>query len=450
METEPTAANIWDSVKEGSTTGKEMTLADWGITPGNFPLQAPPISTPQATSYDSAYGSATYNSADPAAGFNGNAFAQPNGMMQNGYAADPNAYYANSYAMGNNVYNMYNGGLYNSSPYNGLYEGMAAGHYDPYYQTQPAPGQQQLALYQAMLQQEAIRREVEAEAEQEKADEELRKKAEDEAKSPLKNDAKWSMNQLMPVHVSSPLGKTLFSCAKTLSPFCTPKGPHRGVGQPLEVRSWLDHPFYFGGFTGWISGSELVGGLIDQKSGAMGGLILGYNISEYWGLESRVHFASIDIQETEKGRQEYENSYMEAFPEATFVPSLPTRSNRLSVFDVSVHYYPLGNAKWRPFFKYGLGLARESFTTPNGQKYREDTMTMPLGIGLRYWWNEHLAIQGDLIDNVVFSSGMTKTQNNWAFCVGLTYSFGTSKKKRPTAYWPYTPSHGSRYGGSKW
>ncbi len=184
--------------------------------------------------------------------------------------------------------------------------------------------------------------------------------------------------------------------------------------------------------------------LIDQKSGAMGGLILGYNISEYWGIESRLHFASIDIRETARGRQEFNDWYAAMFPDDNFVPALTTRTNRLSVFDVSVHYYPLGNAKWRPFFKYGLGLARESFIDTYGRKYREDTMTMPFGVGLRYWWNEHLAIQADVVDNVVFSSGMAKTQNNVAFCIGLTYSFGTSKRKRPTAYWPYTPSHGSK------
>ncbi len=447
-EIEAKKTSVWDSLANDTETDntKEMTLADWGVPPGVFPpsAQTQPAMTNGYTPQQNSFFTQENTAFTPAVGFSAgldpnNAFAFQNGMFQQGmmqhgmtqggYAADPYAYYAQ------------NGGLYTAGPYDG------ASMYDSYgmMEAYQSPARQQLALYQAMLQQEAIRREVEAEIEQEEAEEKLRKKAEDEGKSPLKNDAKWNMNQLMPVHVSSPLGKSLLSCAKTLSPFNSPKGPHRGVGQPLEVRSWLDRPWYFGGFTGWISGSELVDGLIDQKSGAMGGLILGYNLSEYWGLESRVHFTSIDIRETARGRLEYEASFMAAYPDVTFVPLLTTRTNRLSVFDVSVHYYPLGNAKWRPYFKYGLGLARESFVDTFGQKYREDTMTMPLGLGLRYWWTENLAIQADLVDNVVFSSGIAKTQNNWAFCVGLTYSFGSSKKNWPTTYWPFTPSQGSKW-----
>jgi len=68
-----------------------------------------------------------------------------------------------------------------------------------------------------------------------------------------------------------------------------------------------------------------------------------------------------------------------------------------------------------------------------------------LGVGVRYWWNERLALQADLIDNVVFSSGIAKTQNNFAFTIGLTYSFGSGKKKHPVHYWPATPSMGSKW-----
>jgi hypothetical protein len=303
-------------------------------------------------------------------------------------------------------------------------------------------GQQQSSLYQALLFQEMMLRQREQQQNQEtekKAEESNSKKSSDKETA----ESQWTMKQLMPIQVSSPLGHTLLSGAKTLSPFCTPTGPNRGVGQPLLNRSWLDHPYYFGGYCGWISGSQLVSGLIDQKSGGSGGLILGYNLNEYWGLESRINFASIDIRETAAGAEMFRTWYIAQFPN-TPIPALTTRTNQISAADIAVHYYPLGNAKWRPFFKYGLGLGRESFVDTFGQKRRADTVTMPLGAGLRYWWNENLAIQADLIDNVVFSSGITKTQSNFAFCVGLTYSFGTSKKKRPTEYWPYTPSLGSK------
>ncbi len=444
-ETSQTVQNdVWDSVRTGNGgVSKGMTLADWGVTPSELAHHSPPPTPPWNAEPSAPTG---WAASDLGQSYSAQQYLAQQYLSQQYGTQQPFVPQTIDPPFGQY------GGMYADSMYGGNMVdpyGMMASNPWSYQTPYQTPGQQQLALYQAMLQQEMIRREVAQEVAQEEADatqqEELRKKAEDEGLSPLKNSTQWNMRQLMPVHVSSPLGTTLLSCAKTLSPFSSPKGPHRGVGQPLEVRSWLDRPCYFGGFTGWVSGSELVSGLVDQKHGAMGGLILGYNLSEYWGVEGRVHFASIDIQETARGRQEFSNWYQAMFPDDPVVPSLTTRSNQLSVFDVSVHYYPLGNAKWRPFFKYGLGLARESFVDTYGQKRRSDTMTMPFGVGLRYWWDENLAIQLDLVDNVVFSSGITKTQNNIAFCVGLTYSFGSSKKKRPTAYWPYTPSHGSKY-----
>lgn len=443
--------SAWDAV--ATSVDKETTLADWGVKPSTAVTQSPPSPMVPGHSYahnptgtNEVGNAGQWQQANPY--FNtGPAYAtspgQPNPWMNPyGQAAAPNiapgmmgmtpnanGYYSPDFA---SPWSAYGSGAYGMTPSPYDPSGMA-GMYDP--------SQQRLALYQAMLQQEMIRREVEQEIEEE---ERATKEAEAEAKAKADADASWSVKQLMPVHVTSPLGSTLLACAKTITPFSTPTGPHRGVGQPLVGGSWLDRPWYFGGFCGWISGSELVKDMIDQKEGAMGGLILGYNISEYWGVESRLHFASIDIKETTNGRQAFVDRYTSLYPDSTYVPNLTTRTNQLSVFDVSVHYYPLGNAKWRPYFKYGLGVARESFVDTFGTKRREDTMTMPIGIGLRYWWNKNLAIQADLIDNVVFSSGIARTQNNVAFCVGLTYSYGSSKKTRPTTYWPYTPSHGSK------
>jgi hypothetical protein len=242
----------------------------------------------------------------------------------------------------------------------------------------------------------------------------------------------------MPVRVTSPLGDTLFACARTVSPFCTPAGPDKGVGMPLVGKSWLDHPWYVGGFIGSTSGSELVSKMIKQKNGGIGGLPCGYNFNDYWGLESRLHFSAIDIYDTDFARDIFNNFA----PEGTvLLPS--TRTNRLSILDASVHYYPLGNAKWRPYFKYGLGVGQQKFVNTFGNSLSSDVITMPLGMGVRYWWNERIAIQADLVDNMVFASKIAKTQNNVAFTLGLTYAFGSGKKAHPFHFWPATPSLGS-------
>jgi hypothetical protein len=92
-----------------------------------------------------------------------------------------------------------------------------------------------------------------------------------------------------------------------------------------------------------------------------------------------------------------------------------------------------------------LGVGRQRFVNTFGHENKADIVTMPLGVGVRYWWNERLAIQADLLNNVVFASGIAKTQHNVSFTVGLTYAFGSGRQRTPVHYWPATPSMGSRW-----
>ena len=295
------------------------------------------------------------------------------------------------------------------------------------------PAMQEQQLYQMLLQELARQQ---AEARGSEGDEE------DIDESRRQADANWTLNNLVPVRVSSPLGETLLVCAKTVSPFNTPSGPDKGVGMPLVGKSWLDHPYYFGGFVGCISGSELVSGMIDQKNGASGGFTFGYNFSDYWGLESRLHFAAIDIRDTAYAQQLFEEAWND---ELGVMPPFTTRTNELTILDAAIHYYPLGNAKWRPYFKYGLGVGRQNYVNTFGFENTSNIVTMPMGVGMRYWWNERIAIQMDLHNNIVFASGNTKTQHNIAFTMGLTYAFGNSRRTAPVHYWPATPSMGSKW-----
>ena len=298
------------------------------------------------------------------------------------------------------------------------------------------------AMYQAFLLQELARRQ--AEEAQTRASN-ARNQMEETGEAQPQAAPQWTMDNLVPVRITSPLGETMLAGARVISPFTTPTGPDKGVGMPLANRSWLDHPWYFGGFVGGISGSrELVSGMIEQKFGGTGGFTFGYNFNDYWGLESRLHFASIEIRDTEHARQIFETNFLEQFP-GTMLPPLTTRKNELTILDAAVHYYPLGNAKWRPYFKYGLGVGRQRFVNTFGHENKADIVTMPLGVGVRYWWNERLAIQADLLNNVVFASGVAKTQHNVSFTVGLTYAFGSGRQRTPVHYWPATPSMGSRW-----
>ena len=350
-------------------------------------------------------------------------FAEYPQQYQQGYMVPPANVFMNPYA---DMYTQY-------------------GYVDPYETWQYSAGQQAMvpqevpnhaAMYHAFLLQEMARRQAEStQANDTKESGETKPQAE----------SQWTLNNLVPVRVSSPLGETMLAGAKVMSPFSTPPGPHKGVGMPLVNRSWLDHPYYAGGFVGYISGSkELVSQMIEQKSGGTGGFTFGYNFNDYWGLESRLHFASIDIRDTDYARQLFESNYQSQFP-GMGVPPLATRTNQLTILDAAVQYYPLGNAKWRPYFKYGLGIGQQKFVNTFGYDNKANIVTMPLGVGVRYWWNERIAIQADLLNNMVFASDIAKTQHNVSFTVGLTYAFGSSRTKHPVHYWPATPSMGTRW-----
>lgn len=319
------------------------------------------------------------------------------------------------------------------------YAPFSASFADPYgmYQMNYQPDNQETPDYSSLYQTLLLQASLQAEEAQDGANKVKRQSAEDAKKQA---DANWTYNNLMPVKVSSPLGETLFACARTVSPFSTPAGPDKGVGMPLVGKSWLDHPYYFGGFVGRTSGSNLVSKMINQKSGGIGGLTFGYNFNDYWGIESRLNFAAIDIYDTDYARGIFDEVTQ---GETVLLPA--TRTNNLTFLDAAVHYYPLGNAKWRPYFKYGLGFGRQKFVNTFGNELSADIVTMPLGIGVRYWWNERIAIQMDLVDNVIFASGISKTQGNVAFTLGLTYAFGNGHRTHPVYYWPATPSMGSKW-----
>ncbi|MDR3232526.1 MAG: porin family protein [Planctomycetaceae bacterium] len=338
--------------------------------------------------------------------------------------------YTSVYQIPNYPPNAFNANLYvNSNPYSNPNN---YAHPDPYALTYyQQPHEQNLNnVYQALLIQELARRQIEetqmtAKQTEDKQNEESADKKAEAAKQAA--DDSWTSSKLLPVKVTSPLGETLLSGLQTMSLFNSPTGPDRGCGQPLVNKSWLDHPYSFGGFVGPLNGSKLTEN-IKQKHGNTGGLIFGYNMNDYWGLESRLYFSSL----------EFNNAAGADW------------SNQLTVIDAAVNYYPLGNAKWRPYFKYGFGAGRETLTLANGGgvpggKLSDTVITMPIGIGARYWWNDRMAVQSDIMCNTVFASGIARSQSHWSFAIGLTYSFGENNKKRPVQYWPAVPSMGSKW-----
>lgn len=242
---------------------------------------------------------------------------------------------------------------------------------------------------------------------------------------------------LAPISISSPLLSCVKQTLHLMNPFNVPDTPDRGIGRPLVKDSWLDRPKYWGFSGGVLGGSELISGMVDQKSGGMVSLTYGKYIDNYWGFEGRFSYASLTCEDSEYAQIQYALYHLDS---VGYVPPLISRSNRILMGDVSIHYYPLGNARWRPYMKLGVGVTNQRFKDTFGSRYDISTISMPFGIGLRFWWNKNIALNMELTDNVIFQRSEAKTQNNISFQVGITYAYGRSGRHTPKTYWPYAPS----------
>ncbi|MGL6227083.1 MAG: outer membrane beta-barrel protein [Thermoguttaceae bacterium] len=231
----------------------------------------------------------------------------------------------------------------------------------------------------------------------------------------------------------SSIGATFMETLSYFNPLSSPTGTDRGVGQPLRMRSWLDRPFYWGVFGGYMTGSDLVKDTVGQKGGGTGGVSFGWYCDDYWGFEARLFFSALPSKDSEA------YTAWVASQGGNLIDKAASRTNKITILDVAVHYYPLGNAKWRPYLKFGVGTVNEQFSLYN-DKYSLGSISMPIGIGMRYWWNDRIALQGEIADNVIFASGITQTQNNFGFTLGLTFPIGKTKRKDPYLYWPAQPS----------
>ena len=130
--------------------------------------------------------------------------------------------------------------------------------------------------------------------------------------------------------------------------------------------NWLFRPFSMSWFTGVVWGDELVRSRVDQHQGFMGGVRFGWDLHEYWGVESRLGFSAIDL---------------------SGVPPQVGQNADWFLWDTSVLFYPLGDDRWRPYFLSGMGVSDISFDNDLGQTVDETLFAVVIGVGWKYRWN---------------------------------------------------------------
>lgn len=198
---------------------------------------------------------------------------------------------------------------------------------------------------------------------------------------------------------------------------CNSGGRHQGLGQPLASGSWLHRPYSLGVFVGVQTGNELAENLVEQEAAPIYGVRLGWDVGDYWGLETRFAFADPHLHDFATGQDldRGDNTY----------------------WDGSLLCYPWGESRLRPYAAVGLGLAKFDFSDAAGGQYSDDVLSLPISLGLKYRCTSQLAARFDVTDTITLGGDTVGTLHSVAFTLGLEYRFGAVR----TTYWPWDVDH---------
>ena len=70
------------------------------------------------------------------------------------------------------------------------------------------------------------------------------------------------------------------------------------AGPPPVHEPWINRPFSVGVFVGPVIGSPLIDDWVGQQTGTLGGLRLGWDMDDDWGIELRLATANIPIYDS--------------------------------------------------------------------------------------------------------------------------------------------------------
>ena len=187
---------------------------------------------------------------------------------------------------------------------------------------------------------------------------------------------------------------------------------HRGWGEPMLGTSWRNRPFA----VDWAFGGMATAGLTEnarQTGGTVGGYRLVYDFDHYWGVEWRHLWASANLR-----------SALDVDYSAT---------TQHQFYDVSLLWYPWGDARWRPYAGLGLGMVNYDFFDGAGLKVDETMLTMPIAGGIKYYVQPWAILRLDLSETIVFAGSDIDAHAQFMATVGTEFRFGGKRTK----YYPW-------------
>ena len=192
---------------------------------------------------------------------------------------------------------------------------------------------------------------------------------------------------------------------------------HIGLGHPLQGTSWRNRPWFAGAFFGGALHGELTDS-VQQNNGSLMGLRLGWDLDHYYGLEGRFAFSNPQIMDAEGNSLGDSHDYW---------------------MDVSALYYPFGDARWRPYFGLGIGLATYRFRDQTNERIHDSAVSVPISIGVKYFYSPHFTLRLDAVDNITLGSDNLDAMNSFFLLGSVEYRFGG----RRMGYFPW-------HGGTAW
>jgi hypothetical protein len=198
-------------------------------------------------------------------------------------------------------------------------------------------------------------------------------------------------------------------------PYIGPRTPdsrkNRGIGQPIAGRGWRSQPFSISGFAGATDGDALISGRVYQNVSFYGGVNFSWDYDHYWGIEKRLGFGALSLNNGQ---------------------GQPISDTGLSVTgEYRIMYYPLGDARWRPFLTAGVGWSDFYYNDDLNKTHLDTVGMIPFGLGVKYLWTERIAVRVDLIDEFTFGTGDLSNFHYVALVSGVEFRYGQRLLKMP-------------------
>ncbi len=210
-----------------------------------------------------------------------------------------------------------------------------------------------------------------------------------------------------------------------------------GLPGPSVCETWLRRPYSATSFAGVVFGSELIEDWVEQRQGYFAGYRLGEDLDEFWGVETRIAFSYVrldDSPQAKAAQQAADNAAGVAIDDPYRNRFDQGREADFFLWDVDLLYYPWGDRPLRPYGMIGFGLMRVSFVDRLNRSIEDLMYSMPLAIGIKHRPTERAAFRLEVADNIGFGGDLDML-HNVSLTLGFELRFGGSRK----AYWPWNP-----------